>query len=138
MVKLVENSWIEKLNVGDRCSYVAGDMFVDVPGADAYAMKMILHDWNDDECIQVLGNLRRRVIGPGRVFIIEHVIPPTGGPDCAALFDMHMMCWGTGRERTAQEYGSLLGASGWRLQATWFPLDGAIGVVEGMAGPQTH
>ena len=133
VVTQAKTSWIDKLNIGNRCSLVAGDMFVDVPEADAYAMKMILHDWNDDESIKVLSNLRRRVTKPGRVFIIEHVIPAAGGPDYAALFDMHMMCWGTGRERTAQEYGDLLEASGWSLQGIWFPLDGAIGVIEGAA-----
>ena len=106
-------------------------MFVDVPEAAAYAMKMILHDWNDDECVRILGNLRRRATRPGRVFIIEHVIPDAGAPDYAALFDMHMMCWGTARERTAKEYGGLLEASGWTLQGAWFSPDGAIGVIEG-------
>jgi hypothetical protein len=41
-----------KFGVGARCSYAGGDMFKEVPSADAYMMKMILHDlhdWNDDE-----------------------------------------------------------------------------------------
>ena len=123
--------WAERLQVGERCAFVAGDMFVDVPAADAYTMKMILHDWNDAECVQILKNLHRRASRPGRVFIIEHVIPDAGTPDYAALFDMHMMCWGTGRERTVQEYGGLLEASGWTYTGTWFPPSGAIGVIEG-------
>jgi len=49
--------WAERLGVADRCRYVAGDMFVDIPSADAYIMKMILHDWNDEECIQILRNM---------------------------------------------------------------------------------
>jgi len=124
------NNWAERLLVGDRCSYVAGDMFVDVPSADLYTLKMILHDWDDEECTGILRNLARRAASPGRVFIIEHVIPDAGTPDYAALFDMHMMCWGTGRERTVREYGTLLKAAGWTPVATWFPPSGAIGVVE--------
>jgi len=81
--------WAEKLDVGGRCKYVAGDMFVDAPAADAYAMKLILHDWNDDDCVKILRNLRRRAAGKGRIFIIEHVIPDAGEPDFAAMFDMH-------------------------------------------------
>ena len=123
--------WAGKLHVNERCTYLAGDMFVDVPAADAYTMKMILHDWNDDECVQILSNLHRRAARAGRIFIIEHVIPDTGRPDYAAMFDMHMMCWGTGRERTVQEYRHLLQTSGWEFAATWFPPNGAIGVVEG-------
>ncbi len=123
--------WAEKLRLGDRCRYVTGDMFVDAPAADAYAMKMILHDWNDDECVQILRNLHRSAARAGRVFIIEHVIPDRGTPDYAAMFDMHMMCWGGGRERTVQEYRALLQASGWEFTATWFPSSRAIGVIEG-------
>jgi hypothetical protein len=43
--------WAEKLNNGARCAYVGGNMFVDVSPANAYLMKMILHDWNDEECV---------------------------------------------------------------------------------------
>jgi hypothetical protein len=46
--------WAEKLGLGDRCHYVPGDMFKEVPPADAYMMKLILHDWNDEECVQLL------------------------------------------------------------------------------------
>jgi hypothetical protein len=123
--------WAERLHVCDRCSYVAGDMFVSVPAADAYIMKMILHDWSDDECVQILKNLHRHGGTACRVFIVEHVIPDTGKPDFASLFDMHMMCWGTGRERTVQEYRRLLQQSGWSFVAGWFPPSGVIGVIEG-------
>ena len=125
-------SMAQRLQVSDRCAFVAGDMFEDVPAADAYTLKMILHDWDDDECVRILGNLRRRAAPPGRVFIIEHVIPDSGMPDYAALFDMNMMCWGTGRERAVHEYRGLLEASGWAFQAAWYPPSGAIGVVEGL------
>ena len=122
--------WAGRLGVGGRCRYVAGDMFVQVPAADGYIMKMILHDWNDDECVRILGNLHTAGAPACRLFIVEHVIPDDGKPDFAALFDMHMMCWGTGRERTVAEYRQLLEASGWRFVASRFPASGAIGVIE--------
>jgi len=123
--------WAEKLNVGDRCCYVAGDMFVDVPPADAYLMKMILHDWSDEECVQVLLNMYRRVSPGGRVFIAEHVIPDVDTPHFAKLFDIHMMVWGTGREQTGDEYADLLRSAGWQYVDSWFPSRGAMGVIEG-------
>jgi hypothetical protein len=124
--------WADRLGLGDRCTYVGGDMFVDVPTADAYALKLILHDWDDQECVQILGVLHRCAARRSRLFIVEHVIPDTGFPDFAALFDMHMMCWGTGRERTVQEYRALLETSGWSFVAAWFPPNHVIGVVEGV------
>ena len=123
--------WAERLNVANRCRYVAGDMFVDVPPADAYIMKMILHDWNDEECVQILRNANHRAPPAGRIFIVEHVISEIDKTQFAMLFDIHMMCWGTGRERTAQEYASLLQEAGWSYVASWFPPGGVIGVIEG-------
>jgi len=123
--------WAGKLGVGDRCQYVAGDMFKAAPEADAYMMKLILHDWNDNECVQILENQRNVATPGGRVFIVEHVIPDPGTPHFAKLFDIHMMCWGTGRERTQEEYAVLLDKAGWKYVATWFPPSRAMGVVEG-------
>jgi hypothetical protein len=36
--------WAATLGVGDRCTYVAGDMFQAVPSADAYLLKRIVHN----------------------------------------------------------------------------------------------
>ena len=47
------------------------------------------------------------------------------------LFDIHMMCWGNGQERTEEEYASLLKASGWRFVACHYPWHANMGVVEG-------
>ena len=122
--------WADRVGVKDRCSYIAGDMFAEVPQADAYMMKMILHDWNDDECVQILRNIRKAATQNARVFIVEHVISDPGTPHFAKLFDIHMMCWGTGQERTVDEYASLLQASGWRHVHTWYPQSGMMGVIE--------
>jgi O-methyltransferase domain len=94
-------------------------------------MKMILHDWNDAECERILQNASNAAPSGARMFIIEHVIPGPDTPHFAKLFDIHMMCWGTGRERTADEYGALLENSGWKYERTWFPQAKMMGVVEG-------
>jgi O-methyltransferase domain/Dimerisation domain len=124
--------WAPKLGLADRCCYSSGDMFREVPPADAYMLKMILHDWNDEECIRILTNLRRSVIGQGQVFIAEHVVPGPAEPHFAKLFDIHMMCWGSGRERTSAEYAGLLSASGWRYADTRRPSEGTVSVVAGI------
>jgi hypothetical protein len=51
--------WASKMGLDERCTYVIGDMFNEVPPADAYIMKMILHDWSDDECVKILSNIHR-------------------------------------------------------------------------------
>ncbi|NEQ36890.1 MAG: hydroxyneurosporene methyltransferase [Okeania sp. SIO3I5] len=124
--------WATKLGVGERCQYLAGDMFKAVPSADAYIMKMILHDWNNEECVQILDYQRKAATSGSRVFIAEHIIPGPNTPHFAKLFDIHMMCWGTGQERTQEEYKDLLERAGWKYMKTWFPSSGLIAVVEGL------
>ena len=48
----------EQLGVEDRITFTAGDMFEEVPGADAYLMKQITPDWNDEKCVEILGTIR--------------------------------------------------------------------------------
>lgn len=126
--------WAPKMGLDGRCRYVTGNMFQDVPvEADAYSVKMILHDWNDDECVQILRNIRQSAKSDSRVFIVEHVVPGPTEPHFAKLFDIQMMCWGPGRERTETEYATLLESSGWRFAAAHYPPHASMGVIEGVA-----
>jgi hypothetical protein len=125
-----ESWWAPRLGVSDRCTYVPGDMFAAMPAADAYLLKLILHDWNDEECVRILSNAARAARPGARVFVVEHVVPDGDEPHFAKLFDIHMMCWGTGRERTIGEYATLAERSGWRFAQVWKPTDGLISVLE--------
>jgi hypothetical protein len=112
-----------------RCSH-----FKEVPTeADVYSLKMILHDWNDCECTRILETIRRRAKPDGRIFVVEHIVPGPSESHFSKLFDIHMMCWGSGRERTEAEYASLLEASGWRFVTCRYPSHASMGVVEGVA-----
>jgi hypothetical protein len=122
-----------RMGLGDRCQYIGGDMFSKVPAADAYSLKHILHDWSDQECVTILKNIRAAVTGPGRVFVMEHIVPGPQEPHFAKLFDIHMLCWGTGRERTEAEYAQLLEAAGFRHVRSWYPVSRLMGIVEGIA-----
>ena len=124
--------WASKMKVADRCQYISGDMFMEVPPADAYIMKLILHDWNDDECVRILSSIYNGSADGGRVFIVEHLVPDPDTPHFSKLFDIHMMCWEPGRERTVEEYSALLQQSGWRYVQTFYPKNGLIGIVEGV------
>jgi ubiquinone/menaquinone biosynthesis C-methylase UbiE len=126
--------WAGRLGLEERCRYVAADMFKEVPSeADVYSLKMILHDWNDSECTQILQTIRRRAKPDGRIFIVEHIVPGPSESHFSKLFDIHMMCWGSGRERTEEEFASLLEASGWRFVVCHYPSHARMGVVEGAA-----
>jgi hypothetical protein len=129
-----EQLWAARLGLEERCRYVAADMFKDVPSeADVYSLKMVLHDWNESECTWILQTIRRRAKPDGRIFIVEHIVPGPSESHFSKLFDIHVMCWGSGRERTEEEYISLLEASGWRFVACHYPLHAKMGIVEGVA-----
>lgn len=121
--------WAEKMNVANRCEYVAGDMFEGVPAADAYLLKHILHDWNDADCVRILSNIYRAAPRDARVFVAEYVVPGPQTPHFAKLFDIHMMCATGGQERTEEEYAELFERAGWTYCTTWYPPSRLMGVV---------
>lgn len=101
--------------LGDRFTAIAGDFFVEVPAADYYLLKWILHDWSDDECVSILRNCRASAQPGARMLIVETVVGELGGePDPAAVLDMNMLACTNGRERELNEFDALFAASGWR------------------------
>jgi O-methyltransferase domain len=122
----------DKMAVGGRCTYVPGNMFREVPPADAYMVKRVLHDWNDAECHQILATVHRAAPQHGRVLIMEHVVPDPDTPHFSKLFDIQMLVMLTGRERTLEEYAGLLEGTGWRYRQTWYPASKMLRVVEGV------
>lgn len=99
--------------------YQAGDMFEAVPGADLYLLKLILHDWDDEQCVALLQTIRRAALDSdragARLLLLEFVITPPDVPHFSKLYDIHMMCWGQGRERSAEHYRELLRRAGWTM-----------------------
>lgn len=112
--------FFEAAGMGDRTSSVAGDFFETVPaGGDLYLLSQILHDWDDDQCRQILSNCRQAIVEGGKVLIVERLLPErVTGPTPAVQFDLNMLVLNNGRERTAQEYGALLAAAGFQLTRT--------------------
>jgi len=132
---LADESLLEanRLGLQSRCRYVAGNMFEGVPPADLYLLKLILHDWADEDALRILAAARKSAPVRGRIFVIEHVVPGPAGlndPHFAKLYDIHMMCWGPGRERTAAEYAQLLDRAGWNYVGTRPVAGGLMGLVE--------
>jgi len=107
-----EQHWHEPVGVSDRVEFVAGDFFEEVPPADAYLLKHILHDWNDSECVEILSTIRESAPDDARLFNCELVVPGPDHPHLAKLMDVHMMVAVGGRERTEEEYAELFEAAG--------------------------
>ena len=104
--------WIEDAGLKDRCRLEGGSFFDAVPdGADAYLLRHIIHDWNDDRSLVILQNIRRVIPSHGRLLIVESVIPPGNDPLPAKFLDLTMLVVPGGKERTREEYASLLAAA---------------------------
>jgi hypothetical protein len=119
--------------VADRCQIVSGDFFTSVPeGGDAYIMKHILHDWDDERAIQILQNCYNAMQRGGKVLVVDSVIPPGNAAHFGKLLDLEMLALTPrGRERTQAEFRDLLQQSGFKLRRV-IPTDTHLSVVEGV------
>ena len=106
-------------DVARRLSYAAGDMFKEVPPADAYVLKLILHDWDDASCAKILANVCARLERGGRVICIDNVMPPLGDVSDVPqkLLDVNMMLLLPGKERTRVEWEALYRGAGLSITA---------------------
>ncbi len=109
----------EAADVLARLTFVGGDMFAQVPPADAYVIKHIIHDWDDERCVKLLQNCARALNKDGRVHCVDSVLPPMGNTTgtAAKLLDLDMMVFVPGKERTEAQWRSLFGNSGFKLQS---------------------
>jgi hypothetical protein len=116
--------------VEQRVTIEAGDFFTTVPaGGDAYLLSHIIHDWNEEQCLTILGHCRKAMKQDGRLLIVETVLPEGDTPHQGKVQDMVMLVVPGGQERTATEYASLLGKAGFRLQRV-VPTESVVSVVE--------
>ena len=113
-----ENETVQDLNKapGSRLELTTGDFFAGVPAsADAYIMKHIIHDWDDEQALMILKNIRNAIKPNGRVLLVEAVITPANEHDFGKLLDLEMLVSPGGKERTAAEYEELFAQAGLRL-----------------------
>ncbi len=123
---------IEKAGLSERIHCVDGDFFASIPaGADAYFMRHIIHDWEDEKALRILENIRRVITEHGRLLVVESVIPPGNDPFFGKLLDVTMLVIPGGQERTEEEYRTLFGKAGFRL-ARIVPTQAEVSVIEGV------
>jgi hypothetical protein len=133
--RVVQNAkWIE--SIADRCDVIGGDFFESVPaGGEAYLLKHVIHDWNDERALVILKNVRRQIPADGKLLIVEGVYPPRveASPACrgAASNDVNMMLATGGRQRSEQEFRDLYAAAGFQLTRT-VPTQSPSYVIEGV------
>jgi hypothetical protein len=115
----------------DRCEFAGGSFFESVPqGADAYMMKFIIHDWDDEKATAILTNCRKAIAPKGKLLVVDQVVSPPNQPGLAKLMDLEMLVAPGGEERTEPEFRGLFSAAGFRLERI-VPTPGPQCIIEG-------
>jgi hypothetical protein len=123
---------IDARGLSQRCEAVAGDFFASVPaGGDAYIMKHIIHNWNEERASTILQCCRRQMPEEGRLLVVEMVIPEGNAPSFSKLMDLEMLVLLRSYERTEAEYRELFNRSGFKLTRI-VPTKSAYSVIEGV------
>jgi len=119
--------------VAGRVETTSGDFFKEVPSADAYIMKHIIHDWDDERAIVIMKNIHRAMTGNGKLLLAEMVVPPGNEPHASKVLDLEMLTLPGGVERTESEFADLFAAAGFRLNRV-VPTPSPFSVIEAVKG----
>jgi hypothetical protein len=116
----------------NRCKIIGGDFFIEIPqGYDAYLLKSVVHDWDDDQAIKILENCRKAIGDNGRLLIVEEVVVPRQTMGNTHKFvDLDLLVHFGGKERTGAEYEKLLKDAKFKLEGIVPVKDSFFSVIE--------
>lgn len=121
---------ITNVSVDDNIQAVAGSFFESVPsGGDAYLMRAIIHDWNDEKSLLILKNCHQAMPAHGKLLLVESILPPGNQPSPTKFIDLIMLFMTGGRERTEAEHRSLLRSSGFEVTRV-IPTSSMLSIIE--------
>jgi len=123
---------LDSKGVTNRCEILGGDFFQTVPSdGDGYILSHTLLDWEDDQCIQILKNIRKNIATKGKLLVVEGIVPPSNQPHFSKLLDLDMLAMSMGgRKRTKVEFCQLFEAAGFRLNRI-LPTTSYVSLIEG-------
>ena len=121
---------LDAAGVTSRCTVTGGSFFDSVPdGGDAYLLKTIIHDWDEDSALTILRNVRTAIAPGGKLLLLEMVLPEGTPAHPGMWLDLEMLVTAGGQERTATEYANLLSRAGFR-QTRVVPTASPMSIVE--------
>jgi hypothetical protein len=108
---------LEAAGVAERCQVVGGSFFEGVPqGADAYLLKTVLHDWDNEHAVRILRACRQASKTGGALVIVEWDLGPRNTARDAKFSDLEMLVGNGGLERSLDQYSALLTRCGFHLE----------------------
>jgi O-methyltransferase domain/Dimerisation domain len=123
------NEW----KVADRVKLVPGNFFDEVPaGADAYLLKTILHNWNDENVLLILRNCRKAMTIGNKILIVDFIHSTDYVTTLEPFMNLMGMCVSSGRERDLDYLIRLFNQTGFIYTRT-IELPGRQAIYEAMA-----
>jgi hypothetical protein len=126
---------IEASGLSDRCQAVGGSFFEKIPsGPDAYLLKHVIHDWDDEQARAILRTVRAAAKPGAKLLIVEGLYPERIDTSLAgrgsAANDVNMLVSTGGRQRSETEFRALFASAGFRLTRI-VPTPARVAVIEG-------
>ncbi len=118
--------------ISQRCEIFGGDFLKEVPtGGDAYLLKQIIHDWDDERSLKILKNCHQAMLQNGRILVIDAILEPGNEPNITKFFDLHMLVTAPGgKERTESEFRLLFKEAGFEVSRI-IPTASTFFIIEG-------
>ncbi|WP_428670547.1 methyltransferase [Roseibium sp.] len=102
--------------LGGRCEILSGSFLEEIPsGFDAYLVKSVLHNWDDEHAARILRNCRAAGGNSARLVIVDFIVPPGNEPSFAKGLDLTMLALFGGKERSLIQFDQLLAGVGYRI-----------------------
>lgn len=105
------------------------EYFSALPAADAYLLKGVLHDFDNEKIKKILTDCHQHMPDHSSLIIAEQVIPENDQPHTNKTMDIIMMVLVGGRQRTSTSWCEIIESAGFKLKNT-FPTPGIYTVME--------
>jgi hypothetical protein len=100
-------------NLHEKCQASAGSFFEPITfSADTFILKRILHDWDDEKSVLILKNIAQAMRADSKLYIIDGVLDCIQDKKLLATIDLALLTIFSGKERTQQEFTTLLDQAG--------------------------
>jgi hypothetical protein len=109
---------------------IGGNFFESIPsGADAYFLRHIIHDWEEEKALTILHNCHQAMSAESKLLVIESIIPKGNDRFGGKFLDLVMLLIPGGKERTEDEYRELFDKAGFELTRV-VPTETEVSILE--------
>ena len=106
-------------------------MLICCPGARAYYLRNVLHDWPDDKCQLILSQLASAMTpGYSKIILNELVVPDQKCGIVAAQVDIAMMTMLAATERSERQWHDMVEPAGLKIEKIWTDVLEAESIIE--------